>query len=164
MSSPTGSLAVSATQFASKPEVAIPAASVPVSGVSPAVSHSPGCGLASGSTPTRNRVDPYMIIRSPRCRTPTLCASAHASTVPASTGVPGRRPVAADARGVTGPGQPRQGHTGAERRRPVAGPGLRADVVHRAELARGVVVDEVLAGEPFDQERARAEPARRASP
>ena len=38
-------------------------------------------------------MDPYMIIRSPGSRTPTLNASAKASIVPATTGVPAARPV-----------------------------------------------------------------------
>ena len=48
-------------------------------------------------------VDPYIIIMSPGDSTPTLTASAAASIVPASTGVPAARPVSAAAAGVTSP-------------------------------------------------------------
>ena len=44
-----------------------------------------------------------MSIRSPGARTPTLAASAQASTVPAQTGVPGASPVARAAAAVTVP-------------------------------------------------------------
>ncbi|HEY7049138.1 MAG TPA: hypothetical protein VH373_18105 [Jatrophihabitantaceae bacterium] len=39
-------------------------------------------------TLTRNMVVPYMSMRSPGAATPTLTASAQASIVPATTGVP----------------------------------------------------------------------------
>ena len=46
---------------------------------------------------------PYMSMVSPGRRTPTLSASAHASIVPAMTGVPAGMPVSTDAAGVTVP-------------------------------------------------------------
>jgi hypothetical protein len=52
---------------------------------------------------TRNIVDPYISIWSPGCRTPTENASEYASTVPATTGVPARTPVASAASGRTVP-------------------------------------------------------------
>jgi hypothetical protein len=44
---------------------------------------------------------PYMSMSSPGSRTPTLSASAQASTVPATTGVPAGNPVASAAAAVT---------------------------------------------------------------
>jgi hypothetical protein len=46
-------------------------------------------------------VEPYISIMSPESSTPTLSASAAASMVPAITGVPCARPVAAAAFAVT---------------------------------------------------------------
>ncbi len=48
-------------------------------------------------------VEPYIIIMSPLCRTPTLTASAAASMVPVVTGVPGARPVSCAACAVMWP-------------------------------------------------------------
>lgn len=55
------------------------------------------------ATCTAKSVEPYISMRSPGSRTPTLSASAQASIVPAKTGVPGRSPVAAAAAAVTAP-------------------------------------------------------------
>jgi hypothetical protein len=87
----------------SAPDVAIPAARLRVPGATPFVAHSPGCERTSSTTPTMNIVVPYMSIVSPGARTPTLAASAHASIVPAATGVPSARPVSDAAAAVTVP-------------------------------------------------------------
>ena len=63
----------------------MPAANVYVVGETPAVVHSSGEVRSSGSTWTKNIVEPYINIRSPGLRTPALKASAHASTVPIDT-------------------------------------------------------------------------------
>ncbi len=58
----------------------------------------------------KNVVDPYMTMRSPGRPTSTLSASAHASHVPAATGVPAGMPVSAAAWAVTVPTRS-EGHT-----------------------------------------------------
>ncbi len=104
---------------------------------------------------------PYMTITSPGSRTPTLVASAHASTVPAVTGSPCGRPVSRGGVGGDGaddlgrPGQLGQRQPGRHGGGPVAGPVQRVLVVHGVALARRVVVEHVAAGEPVDQVRAR---------
>ena len=64
-------------------------------------------------------VEPYISISSPGRRTPTLNASDQASTVPADTGVPLRRPVSAAAAAVTCP-TTSLGHTSRGNSRPGA--------------------------------------------
>jgi hypothetical protein len=81
----------------------MPAASVWDDGSTPDVVHSPRTLVGVVSTCTKNIVEPYISIRSPGRRTPTLKASAQASTVPATTGVPSARPVAAAAAPCTTP-------------------------------------------------------------
>jgi len=87
----------------SAPDVAMPAAKVRVPRRMPAVSHSSGVGVALSTTSSMNMVVPYEIMRSPRRLTLTLNASAHASIVPATTGVPAGMSVARAAALVTSP-------------------------------------------------------------
>jgi len=77
----------------SAPDVAIPAATVRLPGATPAVSQSAGSGDAPGATWTTNIVVPYASIVSPGATTPAPSASAHASIVPAATGVPAGIPA-----------------------------------------------------------------------
>ena len=148
----------------------MPAATVNEHGSTPAVVHSPGCAIACSSTWTKNIVEPYISIRSPGSRTPALNASAHASTVPALTGVPsaqagllGRR-GADRPDGLPRPGEPRQLESRRDLLRPVGRPAPRVQVVERVALARRVVVEHVLARQPRHHERVRAVPAAGALP
>ncbi len=107
---------------------------------------------------------PYMTIVSPGSRTPALTDSAQASTVPAVTGVPARSPVAAAGLRGDRARRPRSATAAAAAARPGAtsppsrGPSRRRRRSYmRVALARGVVVEDVLAGEPVDEERARHE-------
>jgi hypothetical protein len=75
------------------PDVAIPAARLRQPGKAPAVLQSGGAISSSSTVWTRNIVEPYMSIRSPRRCASTLTASAQASIVPVITGVPRRSPV-----------------------------------------------------------------------
>ena len=148
----------------------MPAASVWLPGSTPQVAHSSGCAAKPRVTWTRNIVEPYMSIRSPGRRTPTLNASAHASIVPAQTGVPAGRPVSAAAAAVTCPaisaGHARRGagQVPGDLLIPGAEPRSRVNVVERVALARGVVVKDVLAGELPHDVGVRVEPARGARP
>src|SRR5579862_3550709 len=85
------------------PAVDIPAASVRVPISTPCVVQSSGLAVVVSPTRTMKIVDPYITIRSPSARTPTLNASAQASMVPATTGVPGGSPVSSAAAVLTTP-------------------------------------------------------------
>ena len=101
-------------------------------------------------------------------RTPALKASAHASTVPATTGFPTGSPVSRG-RSVTRP-RPRRATPGGAApgrphvRRPVGRPRRSWRVVQRVALAGRVVVEYVLAGKAGGDEGVRAVPAAAAFP
>ena len=85
--------------------------------------------------------------------------------LPAATGVPSGRPVAAAASRLTAPhsswrpDQPGQRQPRGDRLRPLVDPGVGVDVVERRPVAGAVVVEDVLAGEARDEVGARAEDA-----
>ena len=85
------------------PDVAMPAARLRVPSKAPTVPHSGGDDTGVATVPMRNIVVPYMSIRSPGLWASTLIASAHASIVPAVTGIPAGSPVAAAASPVIVP-------------------------------------------------------------
>jgi hypothetical protein len=94
---------MSRSQTVRPPEVERPAAYVHVPSKTPWVLQRLASGLNSRAISTMNIVVPYMSIVSPGSRTPALSASAQASIVPATTGVPSGIPVAAAPRTWTRP-------------------------------------------------------------
>jgi hypothetical protein len=83
--------------------VARPAAYVSTPGTIPSVVHTPRWNRGWLAPRTRNIVEPYMSIRSPGAATLTEYASAQASIVPVTTGVPGASPVWLAAAALTWP-------------------------------------------------------------
>ena len=138
----------------------MPAASVSVPGSTPAVVHSRG-GRGASSTCTKNIVEPYISIRSPGC--------AYAGGERLGPGVDGARrrpgcpagsPVCRGRRGGAPCRRPRAATTrrGSSRppaisSHPVPDPVAGAQVVQRVALAGRVVVEDVLAGEPWRPRR-----------
>src|SRR5581483_3415840 len=80
-----------------------PAAALNASGSTLRVVQVDGWRWGTAPWRIRNRVEPYCSMRLPGFLTPALTASAHASTVPATTGTPARSPVVEAAGGVTVP-------------------------------------------------------------
>jgi hypothetical protein len=85
------------------PEVAIPPDTLGWPGCVPTVVHIPGTAVGSAVGTIMNIVVPYCKNIRPGTDSPTLTPSAQASMVPAVTGMPAGRPVAAAASGVTTP-------------------------------------------------------------
>ena len=85
------------------PDLAVPPARLRVPGNAPTVPHRAGLVSRCGTVWTRNSVVPYISMRSPTPCAPTLTASAHASIVPVTTGMPTGRPVVTAASADTVP-------------------------------------------------------------
>ncbi len=85
------------------PDVAIPPAMSYIPGRTYPVAHIRSSGIGRSVTRMKNSVVPYITIRSPGSVTPTLSASAAASTAPAVTGVPALSPVSSAPRSLTVP-------------------------------------------------------------
>ena len=83
-----------ASQSTRSPADDIPAATEYVPGTRPEPDQRPSCATRRATVWMKKSVDPYITIVSPTSRQPALYASASASIVPASTGVPARSPVA----------------------------------------------------------------------
>ena len=95
--------AIFLTHSVSAPDVAMPPARTLVPENGPAVLQRFDDGRGSPTISMVRAVVPYMTIRSPGSRTPTLAASDQASTVPVTTGMPSGSPVASAASRVTSP-------------------------------------------------------------
>ena len=143
----------------SAPDVAIPAASVRAPRHTPGV---PQIGAGRGRArhldhEHRGAVHEHRVAGA---RTPTLTASAQASIVPATTGVPAGSPVSAARLGghpagdLVRPGEARAARPGAISAAQSSAQPPGRHVVERIALAGRVVVQHVLAGQPRDQERA----------
>ena len=137
------------------PELAMPAARVLCPGRAPAVPHSDGWMRGPSVTAMKNVVEPYMTMRSPGRPTSTLSASAHASHVPAATGLPTGIPVAAAAAALTRPDLVRRARPAAASACPAAISSQRSAIqavswrsYSGVALAGGVLVQHVLARQP----------------
>ena len=135
----------SRNQRVSVPEVARPAIEACRPGKSQGAYQSRASRTGAPVSSMMKTVEPYISIMSPGARTPTLTASAAASTVPTVTGVPSARPVSAAAaarsRGRRSRSTSRaagSGRAAGDVGREVGGPVEALDVVERAEVRRRV--------------------------
>ena len=130
----------------------MPPARLRVPSNAPTVPHSGGDETGAVTVEIRNIVVPYISIRSPGLCASTLIASAHASMVPAVTGMPAGRPVAAAADSVIVPATvsdqaSRGGSIAPAISPPRFVPFVRTGVVERHRLTGRMMVEHVFAGE-----------------